>query len=84
MQEFKTVLRPLFKKLYKHDLLNHLFSQPYTKIDFMCEAMQVEQRTAAKYLDMIVEAGLLEKVKHGRTNYYINSKLVALLIKPEQ
>ena len=83
MQEFKTVLRPLFGKQYKHDLLNHLFSQPYTKIDFVCETMMVERRTAAKYLDMIVEAGLLEKIKVWKTNYYINQKLVEVLMNPK-
>ena len=82
MQEFKFVLRPLLGKQYKHDLLNHLFSQPYTKIEFMEQAMQVRRKTATKYLDIIVEAGLLEKTKIGKCNYYMNQKLVSVLMNP--
>jgi len=80
MSEYKQILRPLFGKNYKHDLLNHLFYHPYTKIEFMEKAMQVRRKTAIKYLEMIIEVGLLEKVKIGRSNYYINKKLVDLLM----
>jgi Fic family protein len=80
MQAYKQTLRPLFGKNYKHDLLNHLFYHPYTKIEFMEQAMQVRRKTAAKYLQMMVEAGLLLKVKVGRSNYFINQKLVELLM----
>lgn len=83
MQEYKQKLRPLFGKQYKHDLLNHLFAQPYTKIEFMEEAMMVQRKAAAKYLDMIVNAGLLTKLKVGKVNYYINQRLVDILMNPE-
>ena len=79
MAEYKGVLRPLFGKQYKYELLNNLFSHPYTKIDFMAETMSVQRKTATKYLNMIVDAGLLEKVQKGRENYYINTGLVKLL-----
>ena len=79
MAEYKSTLRPLFGKQYKHELINNLFSHPYTKIDFMAEAMSVQRKTATKYLNMIVDAGLLEKVQKGRENYYINTSLVKLL-----
>lgn len=42
--------------------------------------MMVLRKTAAKYLDIIVNAGLLHKVKIGKTNYYINTELVELFI----
>ena len=45
----------------------------------MAETMSVQRKTATKYLNMIVEAGLLEKVQKGRENYYINTGLVKLL-----
>ena len=80
MVDYKELLRPAFGKVYKHDLLNHLFYHPYTKIEYMEKAMQVKRLTASKYLDKIVTLGLLKKVKIGHTNYYINSKLTNLLI----
>lgn len=84
MATFKQDLRPAFGSTYKHELLNHLFYHPYTKIEHMQEAMSVKRQTATKYLDRIVALGLLEKVKVGRYNYYINQKLVDLFLNHEQ
>lgn len=80
MVECKAKIRPVFGKIYKHELLNSLFFHPYTKIEHMEEALSVERRTAAKYLNIMVDLGVLEKVKRGRSNYYINHKLVDLLV----
>lgn len=81
MQEYKQLLRPKFGKAYKQELLNNLFFHPYTKTDFLAEEMQIERRTAAKYLEQMVDMGLLEKVKIWRTNYYINKALVSLFMQ---
>ena len=80
MREYKNILKPLFGKLYKHELLNNLFFHPYTKIEFIERDMQVTRNTASKYLNKIVETGLVEKVKVGKTNYYFNTKLIELFL----
>lgn len=80
MAEYKNILRPLFGQQYKHELLNNLFFHPYTKIEFMQKDMMVQRRAAAKYLDKIVDIGLLQKVKLGHSNYYINTKLMNLFV----
>lgn len=80
MNQYKKVLRPLFVKQYKHELLNNLFNHPYTKIEFVERDMMVSRQTASKYLDMITQTGLLQKIKMGKENYYINTKLVDLFI----
>lgn len=80
MTRYKQILRPLFGKQYKHELLNNLFFHPYTKIEFVERDMQVQRKTATKYLDMIVRCGLIEKVKIWKTNYYINTELVNLFL----
>lgn len=78
MNRFKNVLRPLFGKTYKHELINNLFFHPYTKVEFVERDMQVQRKAATKYLGMIVEAGLLEKVRVGKSNFYINTELMRL------
>ena len=83
MQQYKQTLRPLFGKQYKHELLNNLFFHPYTKIEFVERDMMVQRKTATKYLEAIVEQGLLEKVKIWKTNYYINTALVELFTNQE-
>ena len=80
MAEYKKILRPKFGRAYKHELINNLFFHPYTKIDYMAEAMQVGRQTASKYLDMIVAEGLLDKVKINKYNYYINFQLAELFM----
>jgi len=84
MQQFKQTLRPLLGRSYRHDLLNNLFSHPYTKIAFVQENLQVNRLTAAKYLDKIVEAGIIKKVKYGKTNYYLNMSLCELFMSVSQ
>ena len=42
--------------------------------------MMVSRQTASKYLDIITQTGLLKKIKMGKENYYINTKLVDLFI----
>lgn len=83
MARYKQILRPLFGKQYKHELLNNLFFHPYTKIEFIEKDMMVQRKTATKYLDMIVEVGLLEKIKIWKTNYYINTALVDLFMNKQ-
>ena len=78
MAKYKDVLRPAFGSAYKHELLNNLFFHPYTKIEFMQKALMVSRPTATKYLERIVKLGLLNKVKLGRSNYFINEELVNL------
>jgi hypothetical protein len=46
----------------------------------MMRDMMVQRKTAAKYLDKIVDAGLLQKVQYGRSNYYINNELMDLFV----
>lgn len=80
MIEHKNILRPLFGKYYKHELLNNLFFHPYTKLEYFQRDMSISRQTASKYLDKIVSTGLLEKIKLGRENYYVNKGLMALFL----
>ena len=43
--------------------------------------LAVSRITATKYLDELVQHGLLQKEKIGRSNYYINSPLCSLLMQ---
>jgi Fic family protein len=82
MLDYKRGIRTQFPKMYSQDLLNNLFRHPYTKIEFIMNDLQVSRPTATQYLDKLSEAGLLEKVKKGRSNYYVNRGLVDIFMKP--
>ncbi|MDD2436169.1 MAG: DNA-binding protein [Massilibacteroides sp.] len=80
MLEYKIQVRNILKKAYSHELLNNLFSHPYTKIEFVMADVGVTRITAASYLNKLVSKGLLSKIKQGRYNYYLNMPLITLLM----
>lgn len=80
MLKYKHKMKEDLPKIYSQDLLNNLFRHPYTKIDFVMEELQVTRNTAMKYLDELVQIGLLSKHKKWKDNYYMNDALFDLLL----
>ncbi len=79
MQLTQQDLRERLPKIYSQDLLNNLFRYPYTKIEFVEKELGVSRVTAGKYLDLLATAEFVRKQKKGKTNFYINEPLLALL-----
>lgn len=80
MAEFKAVLRPKFGKQYRHELLNNLFFHPYTKVEFLEKELMVSRVTAQRYLNTLMETGLIDRLRIGRAYYYMNVPLMKLFI----
>ena len=80
MQDYKDKLRLELPKIYSQDLLNILFKNPYTKIEFLEKELGIARQTASIYLDKIASVGLLEKVKVKNSNYYMNNSLIDCLV----
>ncbi|WP_432455868.1 MULTISPECIES: Fic family protein [unclassified Agarivorans] len=78
MAQVKHNMRTQLPNIYRQELLNNIFSHPYTKIDFVMQDLSVSRITATKYLEQLVEHSFLVKAKIGRSNYYINQPLFAL------
>ncbi len=78
LMDYKHRIRSGYK-FYSQDLINSLFSHPYTKIDFLQRDLGVTRITATRYLDKLASDGLLLKTKVGRSNYYINLPLYGVL-----
>lgn len=83
MGKYKHFIRDNFKNMYSQDLINTLFYYPYTKIEHMQKNLNVTYVTARKYLEQLSSAGLLEKVRLGKFNYYVNKSLMSCLTKIE-
>ena len=77
--DYKHRIRAGFK-FYSQDLINNLFTHPYTKIEFVQRDLKVSRLTATKYMDGLAEAGFVQKQKVGRSNYYINLALNQILM----
>lgn len=66
---------------YSQELLNNLFTHPYTKIAFVQQDLGVSRVTARKYLEVLTHAKMLQKVKSGRSSYYVNVRLFDILAR---
>lgn len=71
-------------KFYSQDLINNLFTHPYTKIEFVQRDLKVSRLTATKYMEALTDDGFVQKHKVGRSNYYVNVALNDILLgKPK-
>lgn len=70
-------------RFYSQDLINNLFTHPYTKIEFVQNDLGVSRLTATKYLDALAQTGFVRKMRMGRSNYYVNDALYRILVAPE-
>ena len=66
-------------KIYRKELVELLFEQPYSKIDFVVNRLGVERKAASRYLKELEKTGVLESQKVGRDTLYINKKLIEIL-----
>lgn len=72
-------MRQKLPKVYSHELAELIFVNPYCRISDLVDSGVAKRQTAAVYLKAMVSEGLLEEVKAGRENLYINPALLTLL-----
>lgn len=79
----KTILKVQTRspKIYKKELVELLFEQPYSKIDFVVRKLNVERKAASRYLRELEKIGIVESQKVGRETLYINKELIEVLKK---
>ncbi|SEM08001.1 Fic family protein [bacterium A37T11] len=68
-------------KLYNKELLELIFEQPYSKIEFVVERLSVSRVTATKYLKGLEQIGILTAKKVWKETLYVNEELFDLLKK---
>jgi len=66
-------------KTYRIELIELLFEQPYSKIEFVVEKLKVERKAASRYLKNLENIGVLKSEKIGRENLYLNKELIEIL-----
>jgi len=66
-------------KVYRKELVELLFEQPYSKIEFVVNKLGVERKAASRYLKELESAGIVESQKVGRETLYINKELIEIL-----
>lgn len=81
MSSYKEEFMNKLPKIYSDELLDSLFYEVYTRINYIEEKCGVTRQTAATYLNQLTQAGLLEYEKVGRESIYKNTRLIELLSK---
>jgi len=81
MKKTKHEIQEKLPKIYSKDLIEILFSHPYTKIDFLVDELGLTRQTASKYLKELENIGILESIQIKNSKFYINLELFARLKK---
>ena len=68
-------------KVYRYELIETLFHQPYCKISVLIDKGIASRNTASKYLAKLEELGILRKEQVGNETLFLNSPLYELLSK---
>jgi Fic family protein len=79
MNEAKTKIQKELPNIYSKDLIEILFTHPYTKIEFLIDKLKITRQTSSKYLREIQKIGMLEEIKLGKSIGFRNIKLFELL-----
>ncbi len=81
MLNMKNELRnnKLTSKIYSKELLEALFFEFYTKIPYIQKQLNVSDKTAQKYLDILVDLNFLSTEKIGRERIYKNERLFNII-----
>jgi Fic family protein len=66
-------------KIYSRELVEVIFTQPYSRISDVVDAGLAVRQTASKYLKELVAKGVLQERQEGRENIYINVRFLELL-----
>ena len=66
-------------KIYKKELIELIFEQPYSKINYVVQKKIASREAAGKYLSELSKLGILKIFKFGKENLYLNIKLYNLL-----
>lgn len=72
-------IREKLPKIYSRELIDLLFYEFYTKIQYIEEGLGVSRRTAVNYLKALEEEGFLVSEKLGKERIYQNKRLFDLV-----
>ncbi len=80
MQATVEHVRERAESIYRRELVELLFTQPYCRIKNVVDAGIARRQTAASYLKRLTDIGVVEEIKVGRDKLFINSRLMRILM----
>jgi Fic family protein len=79
-EEYEKQMKEALGSSFSHELLQLMFTLPYLKIELLEKREIAHRQTASTWLKKLTAAGILRPQKIGRTTYYINYRLMELMI----
>jgi Fic family protein len=68
-------------KVYSHELVNLVFERPYCRISDLDAAGIAKRQAASRYLQQLVEIGVLEEKVAGKEKLFVHPKFLLLLTR---
>jgi len=69
-------------RIYSKELVELIFENPYSKIDFLVNKLNINRKTASKYLKELEAIKILSHLRVGKETLYINTALMEVLKTP--
>lgn len=79
IDSIKLEIKEKLPKIYSRELVDVLFNEFYTKINYVEKGLGVSRKTASTYLIELEKAGILVSEMVGRDKIYLNHKLFELV-----
>lgn len=80
MQDTVRYVQEASPKIYKRELVELLFVQPYVRIDDLERAGLGTRKTASLHLKQLIEVGVLREEREGRDKLFMNVRFFDLLM----
>jgi Fic family protein len=74
-------VRKRLPKIYRRELVDLIFEQPYCRISNLVGAKIAGRQAASRYLKALVTIGVLRERAFGREKLFVNPKLMSLLTR---
>jgi Fic family protein len=79
VETMRTEIKEKLPKIYSKELIDLLFYEFYTKINYIENGLSVTRKTAVSYLNSLEEKGFLTSEKIGKERIYQNKRLYDLV-----
>jgi Fic family protein len=81
MQDMTERVKQTLPSIYSKDLVEVLFQQPYARIRFLEQTLNVTRQTASSHLKRLEGIGVLHSVRVRNEVYYINGDFLTILAR---
>lgn len=79
-EELEQLMKQILGASFSYPLLQLMFALPYLKIELIEKKKIAHRQTASVWLKKLTDAKVLNSQKIGRTTYYINYRLMDLMV----